>query len=103
MRPLVVVGLVLLGLSAFNEQQRVEAAACKGCAPPCVCPGQKGERGVPGFAGPRGHPGLPGDDGPEGAFGAPGMVGSEGDFGDAGPKGLRVSDRPTALRNQSIL
>uniref|UniRef100_A0A0M3IX00 Collagen IV NC1 domain-containing protein n=2 Tax=Ascaris TaxID=6251 RepID=A0A0M3IX00_ASCLU len=38
----------------------VDAAACKGCAPPCICPGQKGEKGVQGFQGPRGHPGPPG-------------------------------------------
>ncbi|VDM67913.1 unnamed protein product, partial [Strongylus vulgaris] len=35
----------------------VEAAiACKGCAPPCICPGSKGEKGVQGFIGEIGHP-----------------------------------------------
>uniref|UniRef100_A0A1I7XJ51 Col_cuticle_N domain-containing protein n=1 Tax=Heterorhabditis bacteriophora TaxID=37862 RepID=A0A1I7XJ51_HETBA len=67
----------------------VNAAACKGCAPPCICPGTKGEKGVGGFMGEPGHPGAPGLDGPEGAIGAPGMIGSEGDFGDIGPRGAR--------------
>ncbi|VDO48390.1 unnamed protein product [Onchocerca flexuosa] len=73
-------------LSAF-----VDAAACKGCVPPCICPGRKGERGLPGFQGERGHPGAPGEDGGEGQSGAPGMQGAEGDFGDPGMKGARVS------------
>ncbi|VDK30248.1 unnamed protein product [Gongylonema pulchrum] len=66
-----------------------DAAACKGCSPPCICPGQKGERGVPGFQGERGHPGAPGQDGGEGPHGAPGMQGTEGDYGDPGLKGVR--------------
>uniref|UniRef100_A0A0R3S7B3 Collagen IV NC1 domain-containing protein n=1 Tax=Elaeophora elaphi TaxID=1147741 RepID=A0A0R3S7B3_9BILA len=89
--------LKLLLLAAFSTERLiltgrllafVDAAACKGCAPPCVCPGRKGERGVPGFQGERGHPGAPGQDGSEGQAGAPGMQGAEGDFGDSGAKGI---------------
>jgi hypothetical protein len=35
--------IILIVLSTI-EQQRVDAAACKGCTPPCICPGRKGEK-----------------------------------------------------------
>uniref|UniRef100_A0A915DL50 Uncharacterized protein n=1 Tax=Ditylenchus dipsaci TaxID=166011 RepID=A0A915DL50_9BILA len=79
--------LLITTLLLLSQVDHSEAAACKGCAPPCVCPGTKGEKGISGFPGERGFPGVPGLDGPEGALGAVGMVGSEGDYGDAGPKG----------------
>ncbi|EJW70544.1 hypothetical protein WUBG_18548 [Wuchereria bancrofti] len=90
--------LKLLLLAIFSTEQPilparlspfVDAAACKGCVPPCICPGRKGERGIPGFQGERGHPGAPGQDGGEGQAGAGGMQGAEGDFGDPGMKGAR--------------
>ncbi|PAV59274.1 hypothetical protein WR25_20473 [Diploscapter pachys] len=90
--------LCLLSFESANLRFADAAVACKGCAPPCVCPGTKGERGGQGFPGEMGHPGAPGEDGPEGNPGAAGMTGAEGDFGDMGPKGVRgdrgLPDRP---------
>jgi hypothetical protein len=65
--------LILLIFIVFFDSHRfgVDGAACKGCTPPCICPGTKGETGLPGkffvlnnanhfclgFGGQRGHPG----------------------------------------------
>lgn len=45
-RPCAALALPLLLAVAFLDLQRfgVDGAACKGCAPPCICPGTKGEK-----------------------------------------------------------
>ncbi|XP_003368035.1 conserved hypothetical protein [Trichinella spiralis] len=104
----------------FNRRQFTNAYAppdCKGCAPPCICPGLKGERLLPfskefepfaapslqlnrllgdvGFMGLPGHPGEPGDPGDEGPEGMQGQIGQQGEPGPVGLKGYRGAQRRT--------
>ncbi|VDM23564.1 unnamed protein product [Wuchereria bancrofti] len=79
--------LKLLLLAIFSTEQPilparlspfVDAAACKGCVPPCICPGRKGERGDRGLPGAPGHVGYPGLDGLPGMKGEMGIPGCNG-------------------------
>lgn len=36
--------LILLLIVLLNQFQTGKSAACKGCSPPCICPGSKGEK-----------------------------------------------------------